>query len=158
VPDDTITIPAPQIVTKDAMTISGLRTRHLFEGFDPNTFPALWQQLRSDLAAANLPIGGAIYDLFWDMFGDEEAFVLLTGVVLPEDVPLPTRFVQVTLPQQRYAVVPHLGARDTSNETVYALWKTWLPDSGYQPTGGLQFVEAMDTETAEVEIWAALAD
>lgn len=157
-PDDTVVIPTPQIVTKDAMTISGLRTRHRFEGFDAATFPAMWQQLRDDLAAANLPMGDIAYDLFWDMFSDEESFILFTGVVLPADTPLPTGFVRETLRQQRYAVVPHLGSRDTSNDTVYALWKTWLPASGYQPAGGLQFLEAMNVETGVIEIWAPVAN
>lgn len=39
------------------------------------------------------------------------------------------------LPGGRYAVICHKGSHDTINDSIYALYRNWLPDSGETPRG-----------------------
>lgn len=52
------------------------------------------------------------------------------GIAIPEHLTLKGEVVEKRLPEGRYAVAIHKGSRDKIGDTVYALYRNWLPDSG----------------------------
>jgi AraC family transcriptional regulator len=52
------------------------------------------------------------------------------GITVPEQAKLGGRIVEKRLPAGRYAVVVHKGSRDNIGDTVYGLYRDWLPKSG----------------------------
>jgi AraC family transcriptional regulator len=52
------------------------------------------------------------------------------GITIPEHLTLKGEVVEKQLPAGRYAVAVHKGSRDHIGDTVYALYRNWLPDSG----------------------------
>lgn len=54
------------------------------------------------------------------------------GITVPEQLSLTTEVVEKRLPAGRYAVAVHKGSHDNIGETVYGLYRDWLPQSGEQ--------------------------
>lgn len=52
------------------------------------------------------------------------------GITVPEHVKLEGDIIEKRLPAGRYAVTMHKGSRDNIGDTVYKLYRDWLPDSG----------------------------
>ena len=71
---------------------------------------------------------------------------------------LPERYRWIELQEQSYAVFEHHGALDTLGQTFQAIWKDWLPNSGYQAADAPEFERYSadfnaDTGTGLLEIW-----
>lgn len=58
---------------------------------------------------------------------DEFQFDL--GITVPEQLKLSSPVIEKRLPAGRYAVAIHKGSHDNIGETVYALYRDWLPKS-----------------------------
>lgn len=92
------------------------------------------------------------------------AFRFDLGITVPERLKLDGDIVEKRLPAGRYAVAMHKGSRDTINETVYGLYRDWLPKSG-EELGDLPCIfcyynfdhEVAATE-ALTECWLLLKD
>ncbi len=52
------------------------------------------------------------------------------GVTVPEQLSLKGEIIEKQLPAGRYAVAVHKGSHDNIGDTVYALYRDWLPQSG----------------------------
>lgn len=52
------------------------------------------------------------------------------GITIPEQLTLKGEVVEKRLPAGRYAIAMHKGSRDKIGDTVYALYRDWLPNSG----------------------------
>ncbi len=52
------------------------------------------------------------------------------GITIPEHLVLKGEVVEKRLPAGRYAVTMHKGSHDNIGDTVYALYRDWLPNSG----------------------------
>jgi AraC family transcriptional regulator len=52
------------------------------------------------------------------------------GITIPEQLTLKGDIVEKRLPDGRYAVAMHKGSREKIGDTVYALYRDWLPHSG----------------------------
>lgn len=52
------------------------------------------------------------------------------GITIPEQLALKGDVVEKRLPAGRYAVAVHKGSHDNISDTVYALYRNWLPNSG----------------------------
>ena len=52
------------------------------------------------------------------------------AITIPEQLLLKGEAVEKRLPAGRYAVAMHKGSRDNISDTVYALYRDWLPNSG----------------------------
>lgn len=86
------------------------------------------------------------------------------GIMVPEQLKLTGEVVEKRLPSGRYAVTLHKGSRDHIGETVYALYRDWLPHSG-EKLGDLPCIFCyynFDHEVAETEslteCWLLLSD
>ncbi|MDX1837227.1 AraC family transcriptional regulator [Legionella taurinensis] len=80
-------------------------------------------------------------------------FRLDLGIKVPDSLML-EGVVEKYLPQGRYASAMHYGSRDSIGDTVYALYRDWLPASGEQ-LGDLPCVFCyynFDHEVAETEL------
>jgi AraC family transcriptional regulator len=52
------------------------------------------------------------------------------AITIPEQFALKGEVIEKRLPAGRYAVAMHKGSRDNIGDTVYALYRDWLPNSG----------------------------
>lgn len=52
------------------------------------------------------------------------------GITIPEQLTLKGDVIEKRLPAGRYAVALHKGSRENISDTVYALYRDWLPTSG----------------------------
>lgn len=76
------------------------------------------------------------------------------GLTVPRQFKLHGEIVEKRLPAGRYAVVVHKGARDNIGNTVYHLYRDWLPQSG-EELGDLPCIfsyQNFDHEVAETEL------
>ncbi|AHE66299.1 AraC family transcriptional regulator [Legionella oakridgensis] len=76
------------------------------------------------------------------------------GITVPEQLQLKGAVVEKRLPTGRYAVALHKGSRDTIGNTVYGLYRDWLPRSN-EELGNLPCIFCyynFDHEVAETEL------
>ncbi|KTD17807.1 AraC family transcriptional regulator [Legionella jordanis] len=76
------------------------------------------------------------------------------AITVPEQLKLEGMIVEKRLPAGRYAVAVHKGSRDNIGDTVYALYKNWLTQSG-EELGELPCIFCyynLDHEVAETEL------
>jgi AraC family transcriptional regulator len=59
-------------------------------------------------------------------------FRLDLGITIPESLKLDQNVIEKYLPAGRYAVTMHKGSRTQIGETVYSLYREWLPQSNEQ--------------------------
>lgn len=52
------------------------------------------------------------------------------GIKIPENLKLEGNIVEKYLPSGSYAIVMHKGSRNNLDDTVYPLYREWLPNSG----------------------------
>jgi AraC family transcriptional regulator len=52
------------------------------------------------------------------------------AITIPEQLNLKGEIIEKRLPAGRYAVAMHKGSRDNIGNTIYALYRDWLPNSG----------------------------
>lgn len=74
-------------------------------------------------------------DAFGFAYNDPKAtpldeFRLDLSLTIPEQLMLGSEVIERRLPAGRYAVVMHKGSHDRIADTVYALYRDWLPSSG----------------------------
>ncbi|WP_133131122.1 AraC family transcriptional regulator [Legionella yabuuchiae] len=83
-----------------------------------------------------------------------EEFRFDLAITVPEQAKLSGEILERRLPAGRYAVAVHKGARDNMSETVYGLYRDWLPKSG-EDLGSLPCIFCyynFDHEVAETEL------
>jgi AraC family transcriptional regulator len=76
------------------------------------------------------------------------------GITVPEQIKIEGAIIEKRLPAGRYAVSMHKGTRETIGDTVYGLYRDWLPHSGEQ-LGDLPCIFCyynFDHEVAETEL------
>ena len=71
---------------------------------------------------------------------------------------VPKEWVRLRIPEQRYAAFFHGGHISTIRQVWHTIWNKWLPESGYETTGGPEFErydERFNPVTGEggFEIW-----
>lgn len=86
------------------------------------------------------------------------------AITIPEKLKLEGEVIEKRLPAGRYAVALHKGSRDNIGDTVYGLYRDWLPNSG-EELGNLPCIFCyynFDHEVAETELltecWLLLKD
>lgn len=78
------------------------------------------------------------------------------AITIPEQLKLSGDIVEKRLPAGRYAVATHKGSRHTIGDTVYGLYRDWLPQSG-ETLGELPCIFCyynFEHEVAETELLA----
>ena len=88
-----------------------------------------WAQTQSvDLKPKQGSAFGFGYDDPYKVAPEEFRFDL--ALAIPESLTLKGDIIEKRLPEGRYAVALHKGSRKNIGETVYALYRDWLPESG----------------------------
>ena len=83
-----------------------------------------------------------------------EEFRFDLAITVPENLKLTGEIIEKRLPAGRYAVVMHKGSRSTISDTIYGLYRDWLPKSG-ENLGDLPCIFCyynFDHEVAETEL------
>ncbi|CDZ76134.1 Right origin-binding protein [Legionella massiliensis] len=83
-----------------------------------------------------------------------EEFRFDLGITVPEQLKLQGEIIEKRLPEGRYAVAIHKGSRNNMGETIYGLYRDWLPKSG-EELGDLPCIFCyynFDHEVAETEL------
>ena len=83
-----------------------------------------------------------------------EEFRFDLGLTVPEQLKLEGEIIEKRLPAGRYAVAIHKGSRNNINDTVYGLYRDWLPASG-EELGDLPCIFCyynFDHEVAETQL------
>ena len=81
-------------------------------------------------------------------------FRLDLGITIPEHFKLQGEAIEKRLPAGRYAVTMHKGSRENIGDTVYPLYRDWLPQSG-EELGDLPCIFCyynFEHEVAETEL------
>lgn len=76
------------------------------------------------------------------------------AITVPENVKIEGDVIEKYLPKGRYAVAVHKGSRDTMSDTVYSMYRDWLPESD-EELGDLPCLFCyynFDHEVAETEL------
>ena len=76
------------------------------------------------------------------------------AITIPEQLNLSGEVIEKRLPAGRYAVAVHKGSRDNIGNTVYSLYRDWLPASG-ENLGDLPCIFSyynFEYEVAETEL------
>lgn len=84
----------------------------------------------------------------------KEDFRFDLAITIPKDLKLKGEVVEKQLPAGRYAVAVHKGSRDNIGETIYPLYRDWLPKSK-EELGDLPCLFCyynFDHEVAETEL------
>ncbi len=84
-----------------------------------------------------------------------EDFRFDLGISVPKNMKINNEVCEKTLPAGRYAVAIHKGSRDNIGDTVYALYRDWLPSSGETLEDSLPCIfcyHNFDHEVAETEL------
>ncbi len=91
-----------------------------------------------------------------------EEFRFDLALSVPQDFKLNDQVTERTIPAGRYAVTMHKGSRDNIGDTIYSIYRDWLPQSG-EELGDLPCIFCyynFDYEVAETEslteIWVLL--
>ncbi len=91
-----------------------------------------------------------------------EDFRFDLALTVPQGFSLDSRVIEKELPAGRYAIAIHKGSRSNMSDTIYGLYRDWLPESG-EELGDLPCIFCyynFDHEVAETEllteIWVLL--
>jgi AraC family transcriptional regulator len=78
------------------------------------------------------PKAGEAFGFAYDdpQITEPEAFRFDLGLRVPEKIKLEGNLIEKRLPAGRYAVAVHKGPAETISDTVYGLYRDWLPSSG----------------------------
>ena len=88
-------------------------------------------------------------------------FEYIAGVEISKLDDLPEKYRWVEVQPQHYAVFEHKGPLDQLPQTFQYIWKTWLPQSGYQAADAPEFERYSEDfnpklNTGVLEIWLPL--
>jgi AraC family transcriptional regulator len=145
----------PRIEQGRAMLIAGLGERFNTKGGEGIT--ALWQQFTPHIGNVPGQIGQTCYGVCCN-FDDDGNFDYIASVQVADISALPDAFKRIRIPEQRYAVFTHSDHVAAIRRTMHTIWSKWLPESGYEASGGPMF-ELYDarfdphTGTGGLEIW-----
>lgn len=77
------------------------------------------------------------------------------AITIPDQLTLTGEVIEKHLPAGRYAVAMHKGSRENIGDTVYALYRDWLPNSGEELADDLPCIFCyynFEYEVAETEL------
>ena len=130
-------MPEPELVEKAAFRVVGREAvfvHVLAAGANSaEVVGPLWEGFLH--AARKVP--GRVGEAMYGVISDEEGLgpgemLYLAGVAVSEGAPLPAGMVSRTVPAGTYAVFEHRGPIRGIRETVAAIYREWLPGSGYR--------------------------
>jgi AraC family transcriptional regulator len=125
----------PKIVSRPTFVVVGLKYRGKNERGE---IPQLWQAVGPRVREIkNIADDRAAYGISANMDESTGEFDYVAGFEVSTSEEIPEGMVRFEVPGGKYAVcsttLPKIG------ETFHNTYHTWLPESGYQPTGGPEF-------------------
>jgi AraC family transcriptional regulator len=145
----------PRFENAKEKLVAGLNITFTFE--TRSQIPAQWNKFVPYTGKVPGQVGKSCYGVCWN-YKPGQGFDYLTGVEVSSASGLPPDFSQVRLPAGRYAVFTHRQHVSAIPQTIDAIWKKWLPNSGFEPTGTPSFeryTEEFNPQTGRggIEIW-----
>ncbi len=129
----------PKIVDRPGFTVVGLKYRGKNEN---NEIPQLWQVLMPRVGdIKNMVDDHVAYGISANVDESSGEFDYIAGFAVSTIEDVPEDMVSFEVPGSKYAVFPTTLPK--IGETFKNAYHTWLPEGGYQPTGGPEF-EAYD--------------
>ncbi|MVV50680.1 AraC family transcriptional regulator [Pseudomonas sp. PB120] len=130
------------------------------ERFTPQTrgdIPAVWKKFEPYIGNVPGQVDEVTYGICCNPDG-KGGFEYIAGVQISKLDDLPDQYRWVEVQPQHYAVFEHKGPLDTLPQTFHYIWKTWLPQSGYQAADAPEFerYSADFKRTGVLEIWLPL--
>jgi len=125
----------PKIVEKAGFTVVGMKYRGKNEN---NEIPQMWQAFGPRVGEIkNMVDDHVAYGISANMDESTGEFDYVAGFEVSRAEDVPEGMVRFDVPGGQYAVftttLPKIG------ETFHNAYHTWLPQSGYRPTGGPEF-------------------
>lgn len=124
----------PRIIYKAGLTITGLT---LDNGRLEDARDGLWERLGErfrEIPQADPDVG---YGVVWTEPIDGVSY--LAGLSVRRGGAIPDTMTTRQFGPQLYAVFHHAGLITTLSETVAQVFDTWLPDTGFEASGGHYF-------------------
>jgi AraC family transcriptional regulator len=143
----------------DIKTISKIRLAVIEHRGDPKFIPESVNKLVSWAKTQTISLKPKPGEAFGIAYDDPKKtlasdFRLDLGIKIPENLKLEGNVIEKYLPSGSYAVAMHKGSRDNISDTVYSLYRDWLPRSGKE-LGDLPCVFCyynFEHEVAETEL------
>jgi len=155
---------APRFENGRALLIAGLRSRYTPETM--RDIPAQWQRFAPHIGQVPGQIGGVAYGVCFNTSNGAGDVEYLSGVEVSSASGLPSEFSVVSIQAQRYAVFAHREHVSKLHETLDAIGRKWLPESGQEAApraaGAPDFFERYGEEfdpqsgMGDMEVWIPL--
>jgi AraC family transcriptional regulator len=148
----------PRFISGPAMMIAGLTQRHTMG--PGNDIPGQWQRFVPYIGRLPGERPGVCYGVCHSPVIDGK-IDYLCGVEVTTAEGQPSELLLLRLDAQDYAVFTHRGPVAAIGDTMSAIWRDWLPQSGREPAFAPTF-ERYDewfnpaTGSGEVDIWLPL--
>jgi AraC family transcriptional regulator len=159
-----VVLDAPRIVSGKAMLLAGLRQRYSFATI--NEIPMLWRRFAPHIGNLAGQVGWVAYGAVIPIENAAQGFDYLCAVEVSQRSGLPPGFSTLDVPALRYLVFTHPGHVSRLHETIGAIWRKGLPESGREPaersgdTPGMieRYGEGFDPETGlgDIELWVPI--
>jgi AraC family transcriptional regulator len=124
----TAKLAAPRVESGKALLIAGLREHYTSQTM--NNIPAQWQRFAPHIGKIPGQIGQKAYGLCFELSEPDGGIDYLTGVEVANSSGLPSGFVTVSIPAQKYAVFSHREHVSKLWNTLDAIGKEWRPEWG----------------------------
>lgn len=157
--EQTVVKPAgPRFENGHFLLIAGLGGR--FTSQTTKAIPDLWEKFVPEIGKIPGQKSEVTYGICCNPDG-KGGFEYIAGVEISKLDDLPEKYRWVEVQPQHYAIFEHKGALDTLPQTFQYIWKTWLPQSGYQAADAPEFERYSEDfnpklNTGVLEIWLPL--
>ena len=153
-----VNLAEPRFENGHFLLIAGLGGR--FTTSTTKGIPALWEKFIPEIGKIPGQKSEVTYGICCNPDG-KGGFEYIAGVEISKLDDLPDKYRWVEVQPQRYAVFEHKGSLDTLPQTFQYIWKTWLPQSGYQAADAPEFERYSEDfnpklNTGVLEIWLPL--
>ncbi|MHC8363453.1 GyrI-like domain-containing protein [Pseudomonas sp. LS2P72] len=140
------------------LLIAGLGGR--FTADTTKGIPDLWDKFIPEIGKIPGQKSEVTYGICCNPDG-KGGFEYIAGVEISKLDDLPDKYRWVEVQPQHYAVFEHKGSLDQLPQTFQYIWKTWLPQSGYQAADAPEFERYSEDfnpklNTGVLEIWLPL--
>ena len=145
----------PRFEDRKSFVIAGTVERYNTQKIEG--IPAQWQQFAPHIGKIPGHVGWTCYGVCFNFDGAGN-MDYMCGVEVSADSVVPEGLSQLQVAEQRYAVFTHRGHISTIGGTWEAIFKQWMPASGYTGVKAPQFEtygSDFDSRSGDgvVEIW-----
>ena len=152
----------PREAVRDAFLLAGLNEALTYQS--SAGVPGQWQRFAQEVAPAlrRHAVDATAYGVLHNS-DDAGNLDYLCGMEVRDFSGLPPSWSRLRVAPLRYAVFVHAGHVSAIRRTWFSIWNRWLPASGCEPAGGLEFERygpGFDPHTGvgDIEIWLPVAD